>query len=81
MRIHAYDYGYLKPLAAAAAAAAAVLMMELWIRSGGGIVRIAFQAVVMAAVYLVVTMALGLSGQDKLVLRLVRKRLPGAGEG
>lgn len=81
MRTHAYDSGYLKSLAAAAAAAAAVLMMELWIRNGGGVIRIAFQAVVMVAVYLAVTMALGLSVQDKLVLRLVWNRLPGVGEG
>lgn len=75
MKTHAYDFGFLKPAGAAAAAGAAVLMMELWLRTGGGVARVAFEAAVMAGVYLAAITLLGLSAQDRMVLKLVRKRL------
>ena len=80
MGAHAYDFGYLKPALAAIAGAGVSMLMGSLLR-GGGVGRITTQAAVMIAVYLGATISLGLSGQDRIVLRLVRQRLPWAGVG
>jgi O-antigen/teichoic acid export membrane protein len=74
-RIVPYNSDFLKPLTAAAAAIAVDLLLQAILPAGTHLGTAAIYAAAIFGVYLVITAALGLSPDERLVLRHLRQRV------
>jgi len=74
MRMHAYDYHYLKPIIAGAAGSLLVLVEQRLVSPGSNLTAIVFPAAILLTVYVTLTVALGLDENDKAVLHTIKSR-------
>ncbi len=75
MRMHAYDFQYLKPALAGLGAALLVLLEKRFINHGLGLAPLASSIVALLISYTLLTFVLGVNEQDRTVLQLIKSRL------
>ena len=75
MRMHAYDYNYLKPIFAGVIGSLLVFIEQRFVSPGSNLVVIIISAAILLAVYVILTAALGLDKNDKAVLQTIKGRL------
>ncbi len=71
-----YNIRIMKPLLAATAAFGAGIGVDWWIPATTGVLPLALNAFAIVMVYVAMTIALGVSEEDKVVIAAVAKRLP-----
>jgi O-antigen/teichoic acid export membrane protein len=75
MRMHAYDYNYLKPIFAGVIGSLLVFIEQRFVSTGSNLVAIVIPAAILLTVYVILTVALGLDKNDKAVLQTIKVRL------
>lgn len=75
MHMHAYDRNYLKPIFAGIIGSIVVLVGQKLLSPSASLMSIIIPAVILLAIYVFITIALGLDENDKMVLRTIKSRL------
>lgn len=75
MRMHAYDYNYLKPILAGAIGSMLVFIEQRFVSMSSNTMSILIPASILLTVYVLITVALGLGENDKIVLQTIKGRL------
>ena len=75
IRIHAYDFRYIKPFIAGAAGAIITILAGSYVLTEKGLLEEAVLVAVLLVTYIAAMLAMGLDEQDKKVLKLIKNRL------
>ena len=75
LRMHAYDRDYIKPILAGAGGALMVFLEGRFVNLGSSLVALLVPAATLVAVYIILTVALGLDEHDKMVVGMFKGRL------